>query len=150
LYCLPQLFRCPAGSVAPQKRFLKELFQPKDNVFSGGASGVLWLGDDAGRSDKEERRIQIGKNERGRAVPSIEATKKIGSALGVTLDYLVKDSEYKQVDYEMLKRLKKVQGLDDENRAHNSPHRCSHAEEHCSTVDTKKPNLMKDWAMSLL
>src|SRR5690606_18034179 len=38
--------------------------------------------------------------------------------LGVTLDYLVKDGEYEQIDNEMLKRLKEVQGLDEENRAH--------------------------------
>ena len=34
-------------------------------------------------------RVMIGKYERGEAVPSIEAAKKIADALGVSLDYLV-------------------------------------------------------------
>lgn len=60
----------------------------------------------------------IGKYEGGEAVPTLDAAKKIASALGVKLDYLVKDGEYEQIDNEMLKRLKEVQGLDEENRAH--------------------------------
>ena len=40
----------------------------------------------------------IGKYERGENVPSIEVAAKIADALGVTLDYLVKDSEYEQID----------------------------------------------------
>jgi len=39
-------------------------------------------------------------------------------ALGVTLDYLVKNGEYEQVDNDTLKRLKEIQGLDPENRSH--------------------------------
>ncbi|SEL95904.1 DNA-binding protein [Parapedobacter koreensis] len=38
--------------------------------------------------------------------------------LGVTLDYLVKDGEYEHIDNETLKRLKEVQGLDSDTRAH--------------------------------
>jgi len=34
---------------------------------------------------------------------------KIADALGVTLDYLVKDGEYEQVDKETLKLLKEIQ-----------------------------------------
>lgn len=36
----------------------------------------------------------IGKHERGEINPSIEVAAKIADALGVTLDYLVKDGEY--------------------------------------------------------
>ncbi|MCT1525698.1 helix-turn-helix domain-containing protein [Sphingobacterium hotanense] len=59
----------------------------------------------------------IGKYERGENIPSIDVAAKMAEALGVTLDYLVKDGEYEHIDNEMLKRLKEVQGLDDENRA---------------------------------
>jgi len=60
----------------------------------------------------------IGKYKRGENIPSIDVAAKTAEALGVTLYYLVKDDEYEQIDNEMLKRLKEVQGFDDENRAH--------------------------------
>ena len=60
----------------------------------------------------------IGKYERGENVPSIDVAAKIADALAVTLDYLVKDAEYEQIDNDTLKRLKEVQGLDPENRSH--------------------------------
>lgn len=37
---------------------------------------------------------------------------------GQTLDYLVKDGEYDHIDKETLKRLREIQRLDPENRAH--------------------------------
>ena len=43
---------------------------------------------------------------------------KIAEAMGVTLDYLVKDCEYEQIDNEMLRRLKGLRGLDDAYSAH--------------------------------
>lgn len=36
----------------------------------------------------------------------------------MALDDLVEEGEYEQIDSEMLKRLKEVQGLYEENRAH--------------------------------
>lgn len=60
----------------------------------------------------------IGKYERGENIPSIDVAAKIAEALDVTLDYLVKDGEYEQIDNEMLKLMKEVQGLDEENRAY--------------------------------
>lgn len=39
-------------------------------------------------------------------MPSIEVASKIAKALNVTLDYLVKDGEYEQLDTVSLKRLK--------------------------------------------
>lgn len=50
--------------------------------------------------------------------PSIEVAAKIADALGVTLDYLVKDGEYEHVDKETLTRLKEIQKLSAENKNH--------------------------------
>ena len=60
----------------------------------------------------------IGKYERGENTPSIEVASKIADALGVTLDYLVKDGEYEQIDQETLKRLKEIQNMSNENKSH--------------------------------
>ncbi|MGK6353476.1 helix-turn-helix domain-containing protein [Parapedobacter sp. DT-150] len=46
----------------------------------------------------------IGKYERGENIPSIDVAAKIADALGVTLDYLVKDGEHEHIDNETLKR----------------------------------------------
>lgn len=56
----------------------------------------------------------IGKYERGENMPSIEVATKMADALGVTLDYLVKDSEYEQIDSTTLKRLKDIEKLPSE------------------------------------
>ncbi len=53
----------------------------------------------------------IGKYERGENMPSIEVASKIADALGVTLDYLVKDGEYEQLDTVSLSRLKEIERL---------------------------------------
>ena len=60
----------------------------------------------------------IGKYERGENIPSIDVAAKIADALGVTLDYLIKDKEYEQIDEDTLKRLKEIQKLSPENKAH--------------------------------
>ena len=60
----------------------------------------------------------IGKYERGENTPSIDVASKIAEALGVTLDYLVKDGEYEHVDKETLNKLKEIQKLDEETRKH--------------------------------
>jgi transcriptional regulator with XRE-family HTH domain len=60
----------------------------------------------------------IGKYERGENVPSIDVATKIADALGVTLDYLVKDGEYEQIDNDTLKKLKAIQELDSDTKAH--------------------------------
>jgi transcriptional regulator with XRE-family HTH domain len=60
----------------------------------------------------------IGKYERGENIPSIEVAAKIADALNVTIDYLVKDGEYEQIDKETLTRLKDIQKLSSENKAH--------------------------------
>lgn len=60
----------------------------------------------------------IGKYERGENVPSIDVAAKMADALGVTLDYLVKDGEYEHIDNETLGKLRAIQGLDGDTRAH--------------------------------
>ena len=60
----------------------------------------------------------IGKYERGENTPSIDVAVKIADALGVTVDYLVKDGQYEQIDNNTLKRLKEIQNLDSENKSH--------------------------------
>ena len=56
----------------------------------------------------------IGKYERGENMPSIEVAAKIADALNVTLDYLVKDGEYEQLDASTLVRLKEIERLPSE------------------------------------
>ena len=60
----------------------------------------------------------IGKYERGENVPSIDVATKIADALGVTLDYLVKDGQYEQIDNDTLKNLKAIQELDSDTKNH--------------------------------
>lgn len=56
----------------------------------------------------------IGKYERGENMPSIEVAAKMADALSVTLDYLVKDGEYEQLDTSTLVRLKEIERLPSE------------------------------------
>jgi transcriptional regulator with XRE-family HTH domain len=57
-------------------------------------------------------REMIGKYERGEAVPSIEAAKKISDAFGVSLDYLVGEGVNASFDKKTLKRLQDIHKLD--------------------------------------
>jgi transcriptional regulator with XRE-family HTH domain len=63
-------------------------------------------------------REMIGKYERGDAVPSIEAAKKIADAFGVSLDYLVGEGQNASFDKATLKRLQDVQKLSTEDKNH--------------------------------
>lgn len=60
----------------------------------------------------------IGKYERDEIKPSIEVAAKIADALGVTIDYLVKDGEYQNIDNDALKRLKQMEKLTPEDKSH--------------------------------
>jgi len=68
----------------------------------------------ADRSDVS--RVMIGKYERGEAVPSIEAAKKIADAFGVSLDYLVGEGQNVHFDKKILKRISDIQGMSDEKK----------------------------------
>jgi transcriptional regulator with XRE-family HTH domain len=61
-------------------------------------------------------RVMIGKYERGEAVPSIDAAKKIADALDVTLDYLVGEGTNAKLDKKTLKRFQDIEHLEDTKR----------------------------------
>jgi transcriptional regulator with XRE-family HTH domain len=63
-------------------------------------------------------REMIGKYERGDAVPSIEAAKKIADAFAVSLDYLIGEGQNASFDKATLKRLQDVQKLSSEDKNH--------------------------------
>lgn len=57
-------------------------------------------------------RDAISKYERGDSVPSVDYAKRIADALGVSLDYLVNDSDQEEVlDNDAVKRIKEIQTL---------------------------------------
>lgn len=51
-------------------------------------------------------------------LPIVEVAAKFADALTVTIDYLVKDGEYKNIDNEALTRLKLIEKLPKEEREH--------------------------------
>ena len=61
-------------------------------------------------------RVMIGNYERGEAVPSVDAAKKIADALGVSMDYLVGEGTTSKFDKKTLKRLQEIELLDDLKR----------------------------------
>jgi transcriptional regulator with XRE-family HTH domain len=61
-------------------------------------------------------REMIGKYERGEAVPSIEAAKKIADAFAVSLDYLVGEGINAAFDKRNLKRLEDIEKLDTDTK----------------------------------
>lgn len=69
------------------------------------------LADESGVS-----RVMIGKYERGQAVPSIDAAKKIADALGVSLDYLVGEGTNSKFDKKTLKRFQDIEHLEDNKK----------------------------------
>lgn len=62
-------------------------------------------------------RDAISKYERGDVLPSVEYAKRIADALGVSLDYLVSDSDKEEaLDNETVKRIIEVQKLPDKEK----------------------------------
>ena len=61
-------------------------------------------------------RVMIGKYERGEAVPSIDAAKKIADALEVSLDYLVGEGLNAKFDKKTLKRLEELELLEEDKK----------------------------------
>lgn len=59
-------------------------------------------------------REMIGKYERGEAVPSIDAAKKIADAFGVSMDYLVGEGINASFDKKSLMRLQDIENLDND------------------------------------
>jgi len=60
----------------------------------------------------------IGKCEHGEHIQSIHLATKIAYTLDLTLDYLVKDGQYEQIDNDTLKKLKAIQELNSDTKAH--------------------------------
>src|SRR5690606_19911465 len=58
----------------------------------------------------------IGKYERGEAVPSIDAAKKIADAFEVSMDYLVGEGIHVSFDKKNLKRLQDIEKLDNDEK----------------------------------
>jgi len=57
----------------------------------------------------------IGRYERGAAKPTIEVAAKIAKILGVSLDYLVGNSDF-ELDSDMIKRVQQVSELNQKDR----------------------------------
>ncbi len=62
-------------------------------------------------------RVMIGKYQRGEAVPSIEAAKKIADALEVSLDYKVGEGINSKFDKRTLKRLQDLELLEEDKKS---------------------------------
>ncbi|MFZ4263863.1 helix-turn-helix domain-containing protein, partial [Sphingobacterium sp. HJSM2_6] len=56
--------------------------------------------------------------ERGEAVPSLDAAKKIASALGVTLDYLTGETSSAAFDRRTVERIQAIEQLDEGEKQH--------------------------------
>lgn len=61
-------------------------------------------------------REMISKYERGEAVPSLDAAKKIANALEITLDYLSGEGTNSKLDKKTLKRLQDLEHLEEEKK----------------------------------
>lgn len=61
-------------------------------------------------------RVMIGKYERGEAIPSIDAAKKIANALEASLDYLVGEGINSKLDKQALKRRQDLELREDDKR----------------------------------
>ncbi len=63
-------------------------------------------------------REMIGKYERGIAIPSLEAAKKIADAFDVSLDYLVGEGQNAAFDKKTVKRLQDIERLTAKDKEH--------------------------------
>lgn len=61
-------------------------------------------------------RVMIGKYERGEAIPSIDAAKKIADALEVSLDYLVGNTSQTAFDKRTLERIQALEDLEENKK----------------------------------
>ena len=61
-------------------------------------------------------REMIGRYERGQAVPSVDAAKKIADAFGVSLDYLVGEGINATFDKRTVKRLQEIEQMEPEEK----------------------------------
>jgi transcriptional regulator with XRE-family HTH domain len=71
-----------------------------------------WSQSDLAQRIKASREI-IGKYERNENLPSIEMTLKMANAFGVTVDFLLGESEFASYDKKTISRIKNIQLMDD-------------------------------------
>lgn len=76
-----------------------------------------WSQTDLASKSKVSREM-IGKYERGEAVLSIEAAKKIADAFGVTLDYLAGEAGSAAFDRKTVQRIQDIERLEATDREH--------------------------------
>ena len=76
-----------------------------------------WSQTDLASKSKVSREM-IGKYERGEAVPSIEAAKKIADAFGVTFDYLAGEAGSAAFDRKTVQRIQDIEQLDEGEKQH--------------------------------
>ena len=68
-------------------------------------------------ADKSQvSRVMIGKYERGEAIPSIDAAKKIADALGVSLEYLVGETNQTSFDKRTVERIRELELLEENKK----------------------------------
>ena len=67
-------------------------------------------------TNSDVSRVMIGKYERGEAVPSIDAAKRIADSLDVSLDRLVGEGILNEFDKKTLQRFNEVQLLDEDKK----------------------------------
>ncbi|SDQ81944.1 hypothetical protein SAMN05421664_2722 [Chryseobacterium soldanellicola] len=73
------------------------------------------------RKQKKIKQSDLGKTigTSGDIIGKYERATTIADALGFTLNYLVKDGQYEQIDNDTLNKLKAIQELDNDTKAHN-------------------------------
>lgn len=76
-----------------------------------------WSQTDLANESKVSREM-ISKYERGIAIPSVDAAKKIADAFGVSLDYLVGEGINASFDKKTLKRLQEIEDMNSEFKGH--------------------------------
>lgn len=69
-------------------------------------------------NESEVSREMISKYERGLAIPSVDAAKKIADAFSVSLDYLVGEGINASFDKKTLQRLQEIQNMKPDFRTH--------------------------------
>jgi transcriptional regulator with XRE-family HTH domain len=76
-----------------------------------------WSQTDLANESKVSREM-ISKYERGIAIPSVDAAKKIADAFGVSLDYLVGEGVNASFDKKTLKRLQEIENMKPDFKEH--------------------------------
>lgn len=64
-------------------------------------------------NESEVSREMISKYERGIAIPSVDAAKKIADAFEVSLDYLVGEGQNASFDKKTMERIQEIQQMED-------------------------------------